>query len=103
MLCLLLVKSAEDSATHTMEGNDGLNNGTCILKYLLSPWAHTGRIVCADSYFSSVSTCEELLNIGLCFIGVVKTATKKFPMEHLSRVELLEGRGKGKVFSLRTM
>ena len=96
MLRLLLVKSAEDSETHTMEGDDGLNHGTRILKYLVSPWNRSGRVVCADSYFSSVSTCEEMMRIGLRYIGVVKTATKKFPMRYLSSLEMLEGRGQRK-------
>ena len=28
--------------------------------------------------------------IGLCFIGVVKTATKRFPVAHLSHIELVD-------------
>ena len=33
------------------------------------------------------------MKIGLRFIGVVKTATKKVPMSYLSSIELLEGCG----------
>jgi hypothetical protein len=36
--------------------------------------------VCADSYFASVQAAEHLLSMGLKFIGVVKTATRKFPI-----------------------
>ena len=33
------------------------------------------------------------MRIGIRFIGVVKTATKNFPMKYLSSIELAEGRG----------
>ena len=45
------------------------------------------RIVCADSYFASLTAAEELWNHGLRFIGVIKTATRKFPMAYLSNIE----------------
>ena len=46
--------------------------------------------MCADSYFASVSFCEELKITGLRFIRLVKTATKRFPVVHLSHIELVE-------------
>lgn len=46
--------------------------------------------MCADSYFASVAYAEMLLLLGLKFIGVIKTATKKYPMQYLSRLELCE-------------
>ena len=93
MLRLLLVKSEEHSELHTQENEEGIAHGTQILKYLTLPWANSNRGVCADSYFASVSSAEELMNIGLRFIGVVKTATKKYPMRYLSGKEMLDGRG----------
>ena len=51
------------------------------------PWANTDRIICADSYFASVPAAEELWKHGIRFIGVIKTATRKFPMAHLSNIE----------------
>ena len=33
------------------------------------------------------------MRIGIRFIGVVKTATKTFPLKYLSSIELDEGRG----------
>ena len=77
MLRLLLVKSEEDSHLHTQEKNGGLQHGTDILKYRVVPWANSERGVCADSYFASVSSAEEMMQIGIRFIGVVKTATTK--------------------------
>lgn len=93
MLRLLVVKGAEDSELHMQDNNEGLAHGTAILKYLVLPWANSQRGVCADSYFASVTSAEEMMQIGLRFIGVVKTATRKYPMGYLTRVELNEGRG----------
>ena len=92
MMRLKLVKTAEEEATHVVEGEDGILHGTRILLFLVDPWAYSGRTVVGDSYFASVGAAEQLDNINLGFIGVVKTATKKFPMQYLSGLEL-ENRG----------
>lgn len=70
-------------ATHADEGDD-LPHGTVILMELVCRWAGTMRIVCAGSYFSSVPAAKKLLAMGLRFIGVVKTATRGYPMGALS-------------------
>ena len=93
MLRLKIVKHVESEDLHLVEGPDELPHGTSVLKYLVLPWAQTSRGVCADSYFASVATAQTLMGLGLRFIGVVKSATKKFPMKYLSSLELLEGRG----------
>ena len=59
---------------------------------MILPWSNSDRIVCADSYFASVRAAEILKRIGVRSIGVVKTATKRYPMKHLSQIEL-ENRG----------
>lgn len=59
------------------------NHGTRILLKLSEPWAGTNRHVCADSFFASVEAATLLFKNGLRFTGVVKTATRKFPMRHL--------------------
>ena len=51
---------------------------------LVRPWVNTNRLVCGYSYFASVGAALS----GLRFIGVVKTSTKKFPMKHLSEIEM---------------
>ena len=71
-----------------MENEDGLNHGTAVLKLLVFPWVQMDCCICADSYFASVNAVEEMTQMGLQFIGVVKTATKKFPMTYLSNLEL---------------
>ncbi len=88
MMQLKIVKTAEEEGSHTRPDETGLPHGTAVLKGLVLPWSNTNRVVCADSYFASVTTAEELHKIGLRFIGVVKTATRKFPMACLSRKEL---------------
>ena len=77
ILCLLIVKSTEDSDLHTLENDEGIAHETSIFKYICLPWDNTRCGVCADSYFASVLSAEELTKIGLRFIGVFKTATKK--------------------------
>ena len=57
------------------------------------------EIVCANSYFASVKTCIKLHSHGFNFIGVVKTATRQYPMDHLKGLEVQQ-RGEHKsVFS----
>lgn len=89
MLRLKIVKQADDDGQDDDGGTSELGHGTRIAKFLVEPWARSDRIVCADSYFASVSTANELRSIGLRFIGVVKTATRKFPMAWLSQQELM--------------
>ena len=54
---------------------------------LIEPWYHTHRVVCADSYFASVSTAKELMRLCMRFFGVVKTPSKQFPMAYLHALE----------------
>lgn len=60
-----------------------LGAGTATILRLTEPWHGTGRIIVADSWFASVKTALELEKRGLFFIGIVKTATKQFPMKIL--------------------
>jgi hypothetical protein len=92
MLKLRLVKSKQ-AETRASPGLDhSVGHGTAVLKELVSPWARTGRVIAADSYFASVEAARELFKMGLRFVGVVKTATKQYPMDALSRVQFT-GRG----------
>ena len=72
-----------------------------MLKHLVAPWAGTKRIVCADSYFVSVTAACQLLGIGLRFIGVVETATRGDPMGALSVIPF-EARGQHVAYTLST-
>ena len=62
----------------------GINVAFCLTKL----WHHTRRIVVGNLAFSSVNTCVQMDKAGLGYIGVVKNATKYFPMAALQRVIL---------------
>ena len=83
-----LVKTMEEQDAHAAPGDEGLPHGTAVLKCLVLPWARTHTIVCVDSHFASVGTLQELKQIGLRFIGVGKPATRQFPQQCLSHVEM---------------
>ena len=98
MIRLRIVKTAEEEIASAVTDDDGNNHGTNVLNFLVEPWARTDCCVCADSYFASVNAVTVMRMMGLHFIGVVKTATKKFPMSYLSNLELvLRGDYKGLV------
>jgi len=80
----LRINREEDQSGH---------HGCDVLYELVKPWANTDRLVVADSYFASVTTALHLKKAGLRFIGVVKTATKGFPMQYLGNVPLMKGKG----------
>jgi Transposase IS4 len=88
MLQLLIVKTKREQENNNTYAEANENHGTAVLKKLVSPWAFSDQIVCADSYLASVNCCEALMEMGLKFVGVVKTATKKFPMNRLSTTRL---------------
>jgi Transposase IS4 len=89
MIQLRLVKTAEEEASnHGEDHQDHLPHRAQVLRWLVSPWANLDRIVCIDSYFASVAATLELKKIGLRYIGVVKTATRRFPMAYLQGLEL---------------
>ena len=50
---------------------------------LTKPWHGSGRIVTGDSWFASVKTAVQLRKHGLYFLGPVKTAHRKYPIEAL--------------------
>ena len=53
MLRLKIVKHIENVDLHMIEGTNALPHGTSVLKFLVLPWAQSGRGICADSYFAS--------------------------------------------------
>ena len=83
---LSIFKSANNEEEHKYY-EDNLPHGTKLLKELVIPWAKMDRILCADSYFSSVPAAEELWKHGLRLIGVINTVTRQFPMAYLSKIE----------------
>ena len=89
MIRLKLVKGSVDNKMSTNEDPGGLH-GTIVMKKLVAPWRNSGRMVCADSYFASVTCAIAMRDMGLRFIDVVKTTTKQYPHHYLSTVELPE-------------
>jgi len=87
-LRLSVVTQTEHRQETAAGDNDGQPHGTAVIKNLVAPWAGTTRVVCADSYFASVATAQQLLGMGLRFIGVVKKATRGLPMVSMSIVQL---------------
>ena len=85
-----IVKTAEEENASAATDDDGNNHGTNVLKFLVEPWVRMDYCVCADSYFASVNAVTVMRMMGLRFIGVVKMATKKFPMSYLSNLELVQ-------------
>ena len=100
MISIEIVTTAEEEhrnvqQVHSEDGLVTLNHGTLVMLELLKPWTgntRTTRVVCADSCFASVQSLRELRRLGFLFVGVVKTATREFPMAHL-RQQVLPSRG----------
>ena len=88
MVQLKLVKTQTQQQEDKETEDDGTNHGTEVLLALIKPWFGSDRLVCADSYFSSVQTAIKCKEKKMRYIGVVKTATKNYPMSHLSTIEL---------------
>lgn len=88
MMRLHIVTSAEHQRAHADEEDADIGHETAVLKRLVGPWASSGRIVCADSYYASVEAAVVLRGMGLGFEGVVKTATRGYPMSELSQLEM---------------
>lgn len=63
--------------------NDVYKATTAQTLRLLEPWFGTGRTAVGDSYFASVETLLALAKHGMYFMGIVKTAHKEYPMQHL--------------------
>ena len=88
MMRMKRVKSA--NAPHQLEASlwhnedPVTNKGTKALKDLTHPWARSWHFVVADSHFASVQAALAMCAIGLFFVGVVKTAAKRFPLHHLN-------------------
>ena len=103
MLRLKIVNHIETKDQHIIDGPDKLPHGTSVLKYLVLPWALTNRGACADLYCASVTTAETWMGLGVRFIEVVKSATRKFPIKYLSSHELIEGRTQRKVVMMKSL
>ena len=67
--------------------------GTAQTLRLSDPWHGSGRIVVADSAFSSVTTAIECRMKALFYCGIVKTASREFLKDYLDDPSKYAGRG----------
>ncbi|POM70815.1 hypothetical protein PHPALM_12696 [Phytophthora palmivora] len=75
------LKSIADGDTGVLLGLEIME---AVVLHLSQPYAGSGCTIVADSAFASVKTLVQLnLLLGLYFIGMVKTATKEYPLEYL--------------------
>ena len=72
------------------------SEGTAVCLRLCEHYFKTGRVIHADSAFSSVRTCLAMRKYGLHFMGCVKTARKFFPTAYFKSFEDDYGRGREK-------
>ena len=59
MMLIRIVKSAKNEEEY-QDDRDNPPHGTKVLKELVMPWANMDRIVCADSYFTSMPAAKKL-------------------------------------------
>jgi hypothetical protein len=85
---MIRLRIRKSKAVDSLDLDPSQGHGTGVLRDLVLPWAETGRIVVADSFFASVEAAQVLYRIGLRFVGVVKTATKRYPMASLNKVQM---------------
>lgn len=89
MLVLEIVGPKEEM--NDREYTAALGAGTALLLRLSRQFAGSGRLVVADSAFASVKAAVEMKKKhGLDFIGLVKTASRKFPKKYCEELELEE-------------
>ena len=91
MMALEIVAPKEEM--HTREYHAQYGSGTSLLLRLAKPWRGSGRVILADSAFASVKSAVALRKeLGLYFLGLVKTAHRHFPKKYLQKVPM-EARG----------
>jgi len=83
--CILKLEMNEGRRRQAMKAFEEHGSGCAFVLRLASAFFGTGRTIIADSAFSSVNTLEQCRLRGLYFMGMVKTAHKRFPKQWLKR------------------
>jgi hypothetical protein len=84
MLQLEIMEGATRQAAKMF--HDTYGSGTSITLRLCIPWRGSGRTIIGDSAFASVKTLEALhKELGLYFMGMVKTASRRYPKLYLQK------------------
>ena len=78
----------DEAATLEIMSDQGLLHGAKVMQDLVMPWMHSDRVAYGNSHFASVPAARMMMRYGMGFIGVVKSATRQYPMPYLSQVEL---------------
>lgn len=81
MLRMELVTGKETG--ESMDFSECFKHSTSVTMRLVQPWLLSNRAVFADSWFSSVETACALLNQKTKYIGIVKTATREYPIAQM--------------------
>ena len=82
--CLLLLDIMEGRERQEQKEYANLGAGTGTTKRMTKKYHGTNRVCIGDSWFASFLTALELFNVGLFFMGIVKTASRFFPKKFLS-------------------
>ena len=82
-----IVKGVTDYGNN-YSGND-LLYGKKLLLHLVKFWCNTNWLDSEYFDFEFVSESELMVRNGFKFVGVIKTDTRKFPLAHLSRIEIV--------------
>ena len=92
MMAIELVACKDEM--HTREYHAQYGSGTSLLLRLCKNWKGTGRVIVADSAFASVKSAIALRKeVGLYFLGLVKTAHRHFPKKYLQKIPITERGG----------
>lgn len=88
-VCMFLEIQEGKEAMRNKEFCDGARPaGTAFALRATKQYQGSGRVVVGDSAFASVPTAIGLFQVGLFFIGLVKTAHKYFPIKFLKMVAM---------------
>eukprot|EP00170_Pyropia_yezoensis_P001688 contig_7251_g1692 len=88
MLRLSLMTSSDHQKATADADEADVPHGKVVLKRLVWPWGGTQRVVFADTYFACAPAAVHLRAMGFGFTACIKTATRGFPMQALSTLEL---------------
>lgn len=88
---MMRLELCEGKGQGKTEFEDAVGPSAAVVMRLTQPWFKSGRVVVADSAFSSVSLAMELQKQGLHYIGSLKTSTARFPIKKLSKKPLKRG------------
>ena len=92
MIHLKLARKRENAETDTQRNEDDaiLLYRAKLLTYLVESHLHTNKILCDDSYFSSISHTLGKKRLETSFIGDVNTNTRKCPTLNLKIKESIK-------------